>query len=383
MNLEATLPRNDLLAALKWAGQAVPKRPAVQVLSGVRLDASAAAVTVSGFDYETYASEWITAPGAKGAALVHHTSLLRMITALPKGCDVRLDTVDTRLRITAVDIRYMLPLLPIEDYPEKPTIDPAAAATLTAEQWRAFVRPTVAAGRDDTLPVLTALHLDREADLSLTVAATDRYRLGMQNLPTVVWSLDKPVLVPAAVVVRAADLLGRKAGDVRVVATGGKAVNDTARFGIGWRNRILTTRCLEGGFPKYRTLIPAAEDMKYVADLPRADLLAAVERVRVAGARMSPIRVALQDGDTLLVEAGNDLSSDTYAAAEVHGVKVLKGRDAFLSMGLNERYIRDGLQAFTEDTVTVSAKGPVSPQVFRADGSPGWTYLLMPIRLDG
>lgn len=374
--LEATLPRNELLAALKWAALGVPRRPPIQVLTGVRLTAGAGAVTVSGFDYEVVASQWITAPGARGEALVHHASLTRMISALPKGCDVRLDVVGERLRVTAADTRMMLPLLPLADYPALPVIDPTATAHLTGEQWRQMIRPCTAVGRDSTLPVLTGLLIESHEG-RLCTAATDRYRLGVQDVG-VPWGMGEKMLVPAAVLTGAARLLGRNPDKVVIAA---ERREYGGRFGLTCGSRTLQARGLEGEFPKYRPLIPDSASFARMLEFPRPEVLAAVERVRTAGARLSPLRLTVQGGDALLIEAGNDVDSDTYAAAEVHGVKVLKADDPIDLIALNDGYLRDGLLAFTDDTVLWATKNGTSPQVFRAAAEPGFTYLLMPVKM--
>src|SRR5262249_23090987 len=79
---------------------------------------------------------------------------------------------------------YTVPLtgLPPEDHPgdcqPAPTI-----ATVDLEALRAALdRVLPAVGRDDTLPVLTGVHLSFSPGLA-TMAATDRYRLAVDSLP--------------------------------------------------------------------------------------------------------------------------------------------------------------------------------------------------------
>lgn len=392
MNLEATLSRDDLLAALKWAGQGIARRPVMMVLYGVRLTAGNAGVTVSGFDYEVTASDVVRAPGAVGEALVPYAEMLRMVASLPKGCDIRLDTVGQRLRMAAVDTRFMLPLLAIADYPVRPTITPTVTAALTGVQWQRLVKPCVTAGRDDSLPVLTGVQLSEQGG-RLTAAATDRYRLGVQEVD-VPWQGE--VLVPARTLRAAARLLGSKVDEVRIAAQQGAPQDGTALFGLTSGTRTLLTRTLDGAFPKWSSLLPADDTFGRIVEFPRDDVLAAVERVRTAGARNAPMRFTVEGGDTLHVESGTDVDSDSFAAAEVHGLKVVKApptpdkapvkgvMTTESLVALNDGYLRDGLLAFHgSETVVWNSPGETRPQVFRSPEQPGWTYLLMPVRLSG
>src|SRR5699024_1439503 len=61
---------------------------------------------------------------------------------------------------------------------------------------RAIAQVTVAAGRDETLPLLTGVRMEIEGD-SLTLLATDRYRLAMRE---VTWSPASPGVSRVALV---------------------------------------------------------------------------------------------------------------------------------------------------------------------------------------
>ena len=69
----------------------------------------------------------------------------------------------------------------MEDYPALPEM-PGASGSLRGDVFAAAVaQVSVAAGRDDTLPVLTGVRLEIEAE-KITMAATDRYRLAVRDL---------------------------------------------------------------------------------------------------------------------------------------------------------------------------------------------------------
>ena len=82
--------------------------------------------------------------------------------------------------ISCSNARFSLPTLPVEDYPSLPAM-PSSAGVVDSDVFAEAVgQVAVAAGRDDTLPMLTGVRLEIEDDV-ITLAATDRYRLAVRE----------------------------------------------------------------------------------------------------------------------------------------------------------------------------------------------------------
>jgi hypothetical protein len=83
--------------------------------------------------------------------------------------------------LTCGSSRFTLLTLPVEDYPALPAM-PGASGSLRGDAFAtAVAQVSIAAGRDDTLPVLTGVRLEIEGE-KITMAATDRYRLAVRDL---------------------------------------------------------------------------------------------------------------------------------------------------------------------------------------------------------
>src|SRR5262249_53798695 len=102
-------------------------------------------------------------------------------------------------------VEFPLVALPAEEFPARPE-PPAAAGSADGGVLAAAIAQVVpAASRDDTLPMLTGVCLDFDGT-ALTMAATDRYRLAVRELP---WQpasdgLRAAALVPARTLAEAA-----------------------------------------------------------------------------------------------------------------------------------------------------------------------------------
>ena len=135
----------------------------------------------------------------EGAVLVSGRLLAEIVRSLPAR-PVDLATDGTRATLKCGSATFTLVLLPEEEYPTLPEMPPFAGSVGSDAMASAIGQVAIAAGRDDTLPALTGIRIEITGD-TLTLVATDRYRLAVRELR---WNPAQPdlntaVLVPARV----------------------------------------------------------------------------------------------------------------------------------------------------------------------------------------
>src|SRR6478735_7847860 len=207
---------------------------------------------------------------------------------------------------------------------------------------------------------------------TLTLVATDRYRLAVRELrwnPAAQPDLDTAVLVPARVL-----------GDTARALTSGAEVSISlggdSLIGFAGAGRQTTTRLLSGEYPKYQSLLPS--EFSATAELPAAPFAEAVKRVALVAERNTPVRLAFSAGQ-LVLEAG--------ASEDAQAVEVLEaafdGED--LQIAFNPQYLLDGIGAIDSDMARISFTSPTKPAVVtgKSEGDPDYRYVLMPIRSAG
>ncbi len=242
----------------------------------------------------------------------------------------------------------------------------------------AVAQVAVAAGRDDTLPVLTGIRLEIEGD-TLTLAATDRYRLAVREIP---WNPESPgaeavALVPARTLADTAKSLG--GGDTVSLALASGAVGE-GLLGIEGSGRRTTTRLLDGEFPKYRSLLPS--ESLSVATVDTGAFVEAVKRVSLVAERNTPVRLSFTAGELQLdAGTGDDAQATETVEAELTGDPI--------TIAFNPQFLLDGLGAIDAPTAVLSFTTSTKPAVLtgRSSGDDtvgaGYRYLLMPVRLSG
>ncbi len=365
--------RDVLADAVAWTARTLPARPPVPVLAGLLLEVEGHRLTLSGFDYEVSAQADLDVSAAEGGrALVSGRLLAEICRSLP-GAPVEMATEGARVSLRCGPARFLLPVLPVEDYPALPEM-PGASGTIGSDAFAAAVSSVaVAAGRDDTLPVLTGVRLEIDGEL-ITLAATDRYRLAIRELR---WApagteMTATALVPARTLAETAKALTSGA-EVTMSLAGGRSGEGLVGFAGGQRRT--TTRLLDGEFPKYRSLLPTEFAATALADT--AALVEALRRVSLVAARHSPVRLSFS-ADSVELEAGG---GDEAQAAEQLAVGY-EGEP--MTIAFNPGYLLDGLAAIDSDAARLAFTSPTRPAVVTGkDPGADYRYLLMPVRLSG
>ncbi len=370
--------RDALADAVAWVARTLPQRAQLPVLTGLRLEVSSpTTLTLSGFDYEVSAEATLEVTGSELGSVLVPGRLLADITRSLPGQPVELATDGSRVTVRCGNARFTVPTLPLEEYPALPEM-PATSGTVGSDAFAAAVGSVaVAAGRDDTLPVLTGVRIEIDGD-ALTLAATDRYRLAVRTLR---WQPDDPAiqgsaLVPARTLAEAAKSLTTGAEVSVALATG---AGGEGLIGLAGGSRRTTTRLLDGEFPKYRSLLPS--ESSAVALVDTAQLVEAVRRVALVASRTSPVRLSFST-DGLLLEAGGqeEAQASELLPASFEGDE--------LTIAFNPVFLLDGLGAVDSDTARLAFTASTKPAVLTGkaadvDAAGDYRYLLMPIRLSG
>jgi DNA polymerase III subunit beta len=367
--------RDPLAEAVAWTARALPARPTAPVLAGLRLQAGSE-LMLSAFDYEVSAQATIPVTADEpGTVLVSGRLLAEIVRSLPAK-PVNLTTDDARTTVKCGSATFTLMLLPAEEYPTLPDM-PATTGTVGADIFASAIsQVAIAAGKDDTLPALTGIRVEIAAD-TLTLVATDRYRLAIRELR---WNpiqpgLNTAVLVPARVLGDTARALTSGAEVAVALAAGEGSANDGI-IGFEGSGRRTTTRLLSGEYPRYQTLLPS--EFSAVAELPAAQFAEAVKRVALVAERNTPVRLTFSAGEVLL-EAG---TGDEAQASEALTASY-DGED--MQIAFNPQYLLDGIGAIDSDIARISFTTPTRPAVITGKGEaqPDYRYVLMPIRSAG
>jgi len=376
--VQILIERDVFADAVAWTARALPARPTVPVLAGMRLHADGEELTLSSFDYDVSAQARVpVATEAAGSALVSGRLLAEISRSLP-GRPVQISSDGGRAVLTCGSATFNLLTMPEDEYPALPEMPPAAGTVGSDAFATAVSQTAVAAGRDDTLPALTGVRIEIEGD-PLTLISTDRYRLAVRELR---WNPARPdlsaaVLVPAKALTDTARSLTSSAEvSIALALPGEEGAGGDGMIGFEGSGRRTTTRLLGGEFPRYQALLPTS--VSAIAELTTSTLIDAVRRVALVAERNTAVRLTFSSGQlTLEAGTGDEAQADEVIEAGFDGED--------LTIAFNPQYLLDGLAAIDSDIARIAFTVAGKPALLTGkpgpDGSPDYRYLLMPIRL--
>jgi DNA polymerase-3 subunit beta len=370
-----TVDQQALTDGVNWVSRSLSTRPIKTELLGIKIDATGDQVILSGSDLETSSKALFNADiFEKGAVLVPGKLLAEISRSLPnKPITITLD--GSRVLVTSGSAKFTLPTLSLDEYPNLPEL-PAKTGVIASDTFAtAVAQVAIAAGRDDSLPTLTGVHIEIEED-KVTLAATDRYRLAVREFS---WDPSTPGLSTSAL------LRARTLADAAKSLTGSKTVSlsfapaasNDRLAGFAGEGKLMTSRMLDGTFPPYRHLLPSESTTTAVVEV--APFLDSVRRVALVADKTIPLRLEFADGGVSL-EAGTGEEAQATETIDV----LLNGEP--ISIAFNPTFLADGLQAVGTPFVQISFTGSNKPAILTGRNEPNgpsidtYKYLLMPMR---
>lgn len=371
--------RDVFSEAVSFAVKLLPQRTTLPILSGVLIETTDAGLTLSSFDYEVSTQTSIAADVEEPGRILVSGRLLADIASRLPSAPVQFSTDGSRVSVVCGSAKFNLLSMPVEEYPTLPQIS-ASSGLLPAEDFaEAVAQVAVAASRDDVTPVITGVQLE-VSENSLSLVATDRYRVAIREIPWDSGDSQAPDGVTALVPSRTLTEIGKTfghSGNVSVAVT-----NNDERELIAFSadNKTVTSLLIKGNFPPVRRLFP--ESVDNYAVMNTGELIEAVRRVSLVLEREAALRFTFAM-DSVTLEAIGSEQAQASETIDAH----LSGENTVVS--LKPQFLLDGLGAVHSEFVRISftktdnpnKPGPVliTSQTSReTPGADNYKYLLQP-----
>ncbi len=373
--MKFTVEQSTLTDGVNWVSRSLSNRPIKTELLGIVIDATGDQVLLSASDLETASKALFNAKiNEKGRALVSG-KLLTEISRSLSNKPITFKLEGTRVIVISGSAKFTLPTLSITNYPNLPEL-PETTGIIASDIFAvAVAQVALAAGRDDSLPTLTGVHVEINEN-TITFAATDRYRLAVREIQ---WQPTTPNVSITAL------LRARTIADAAKSLTSSKNVslsftpttNNDRLVGFAGDGKTMTSRMLDGTFPPYRHLLP--QEVITTAVIEVAPFLDSLRRVSIVTDKTVPLRLEFKN-NTLSLEAG--AGEEAQATEEIN--ILLTGDD--ISIAFNPTFLADGLHAIGTPFVQISFTGSNKPAILmgraelNSNAIENYRYLLMPMR---
>ena len=364
--MKFTSERERILEPLQAVIGVVERRQTMPILANVLLSAKNGrlAVTATDLEVELVAGGEVTVQQA-GDITVPGRKLLDIVRALPDKVSVVFAVEGDKAVVRGGKSRFTLTTLPAAEFPAVEEINPQLSFKVDQEALKRLIDKThFSMAQQDVRYYLNGMLLESDGKLLRTVA-TDGHRLAMCEMELVTKPGSHQVIVPRKGVLELQRLIGSD-GSVSV-----EVGNNHIRVTIG--DIRFTSKLVDGRFPEYGRVIPAAPPRTVRAD--REALRRALQRTSIlANEKYRGIRLALRQNMVLLT-AHNPEQEEAEEEVEVS----YQGEE--FEVGFNVNYLLDALAAIDGAEVEVGLTDANSSCLVRAPGGGASRYVVMPMRL--
>jgi DNA polymerase-3 subunit beta len=368
--MQFTVNQNVFLQALAKVSSVVPQRSTIPALNNVLFNLTGSELTLSATDLEISLSTKIMVQGeSDGQAVMLARKLYEIIRELP-NIDVKVSiNEERRMEVSCDRGHYYLSGDEVEDFPLLPSIEKGKEVTLSAEKSRRMIGKTLfAVSRDELQPALTGVLLELRPK-EVRCVATDGYRL--------VKIIDKAFrydgeqesfIVPQ----KAMNLLLRFLEDENEL----KLLFDPNHLIFQLGTTDLTTRLIEGKYPRYEAAIPSSS--KNVMKVDLEILRSSVKRAAIFADSLSrQVRFKIS-GNSMEIQAEDiEVGGSAKENLEVE----YQGEE--LQVGYNANYVLDALKHLDTEEIVFEVGSAGTPGVLKPmeqEPDEDFMMLVMPIR---
>ena len=370
--LKLTIERAPLLKALKHTQSIVERRQTIPILSNVLIETGSDSIILRATDNEIEIVEKVPAVIQEtGSLTVPAHRLCDIVSRLPDGAQISLSVSaeSNQLSLVSGRAKFALSILPANEFPSMVQENmPFSFAVSGADLLNLIGKTAFAASTEETRYNLNGIYLhEKGGDApALTAVATDGHRLASVRMPLPEGAKGMPgVIIPRKTIGEISKLVAEADGEVAVSLSANQI-----RFQLG--DVVLASRLIDGTYPEYEKVIPAANDKILEADA--AVLSGVIERVSVVSEKSRGIKLALKNNLIQVTAAAADEGS-----AEDEMDATYTGEE--LEIGFNFRYLLDILGQVKGGMVRLKLNDSISPVILTDAKDENALYVLMPMRV--
>ncbi len=371
--MEFSAEKTDLLKELNLTQGVVERKTTIPILSNLLLETVDSRLQVSATDLELGLRCGCPAKVRKGGAgTVPAKRLLEIVRSLPEA-EIRFKALENHwVQVTCERSSFKLVGMARDNFPALPAA-PKPVAEIPAGGLTAMVHKTIfAISSEESRYTLNGALLLLKPD-SMAMVATDGHRLAVIEREGQVAGLTSELrlLVPKKAMGELVRLLSQAEEETPV-----RLSKDESHLFFVLGERILISRMLTGQFPNYEAVLPRENNR--VVELDKDQVTAAIRRVALlADERSRAIRIQLEKGRL-------EVFSSSGEYGEAHETLDAQYEGEALQIGFNYQYLLDFLSVVGEGgKVRLELKDEQSAGQLRAgdEGSYRYRYVVMPMRI--
>ena len=366
-----TIDRNALLKPLSHVYSVVERRNTIPILSNVLIETNSSKVSFTATDMDMdIVEETSCIVSSQGKVTLSAHTLHDIVRKLPDGSEIKIELVDLNVVVSAGKSRFILPTLPVDDYPIMSDIEKGHEFIVQSIDLANLIDNTkFAISSEETRYYLNGifLHVPQSNKEKLRAVATDGHRLAQAEILLPEGAIDMPgIILPKKAVGEIRKLTDSTEDKIKVIIS-----NTKAQF--VFPNSILTTKLIDGSFPDYQRVIPRENLNKLIVS--NSEFSKAIDRVStVAMEKSRAVKLSLSNNLISLNVNSHDVGNAT------EDLEIEYNHDS-LEIGFNSKYLLDIASQIQSKEIEILLSDSASPALITDPDQDGVIFVLMPMRV--
>lgn len=369
--MDFTIERNTLLKPLGHIYSIVERRNTIPILSNVLIETNSSKVSFTATDMDMDIVETARCiVSTQGKVTVSAHTLYDIVRKLTDGSEISIKLIDTNLELSAGKSKFILPTLPVDDYPIMSEIENVSKFFIQSVDLASLIDNTkFAISLEETRYYLNGIffHVPDANKDKLRAVATDGHRLAQAEIPLPNGAENIPsIILPRKAVGEIRKLTDLTDGSVEII------ISDTKAKFI-FPNTILTTKLIDGTFPDYQRVIPKENLNKLMVS--KSEFSKAIDRVSTVSIEKSrAVKLSLINNLLSLNVSSHDLGN---ASEELE----IDYNYDNLEIGFNAKYLLDIAAQIQGKEIEILLSDSASPALITDPDQDGVIFVLMPMRV--
>ncbi|MCP3852794.1 MAG: DNA polymerase III subunit beta [Gammaproteobacteria bacterium] len=367
---------DELLPAIQSVIGVVEKRQTLPILSNILVNICNGKFTITGTDLEVEITAVI--PIEDSSLEFDFTVPAKKIFDICKNLDpgiiLNFELLDNKLILKSKKSRFTLITLSAENYPNLDPMSSSSEFSITQRDLKFLIDSTqFSMANQDVRYYLNGLLFEIYND-ELRTVATDGHRLAyscvdtLTNLINISKDTTQQLIIPRKAITELNRLLSDSDSILNISIS-------SSHMNIVFGDIGFTTKLIDGRFPDYQRVIPAAELCTKVILSDRHTLKQSLSRIAVLSSeKYKAARLEFQENNLIAI-----VHNPEQEEAEEHLSIEYSGEE--FSIGFNVGYLVDALNAVKEDQVTLSLTDANSSCLISGMNNDSVKYVVMPMRL--
>lgn len=362
--MEILVPHSELSKALELVGKISSKNLTLPVLQCVRIHAQKAGITIEATNLELSISVPLSGTVTEeGIVAVPAQTLLQSIQFVSQK-ELTLRTEDQVLQLETTTSNTSIKMFPADEFPTLHRVT-GEELSLNAVSFAYGIKSVAfAASVTSIKPELGSVFIQQKKEHSLTLVATDSFRLMEKTVSQKGIVLDQSFMIPyknALEIARVCEMVNE---DAKLVVTENQCV-------LTFPSKVyLSSRLVTGSFPDYTQIIPK-EFVTHVTVL-KEDLQRSFKKTNIFLNKFRQVSLTITNSNLTVASQNNEIGHTTDSIkAEVEGEE--------LTLNFNQQYVMDPLQYIQDDSLKLNFAGIGRALVLEGLNDKSLRYLVMPM----